>query len=451
MKKIFKTIINLFLCISFISLNLLINYKLTLKPFNKNNIINTIDYLASNQLKGRFAGSDENITAGNYIKNTFQINKISPYNGSYLSPFQVYAPVEISGKPYLRVINEKEQIIAEYKYDSDFKESSLNFRSNSISFSHKDKINIYPKSFEIIQDGKSFVFYSARLNDFTFKSSFMYDSKSELYTAVTPSIFDALIGYYKKGYTISCFFPYEVEKVTINNVVGVIKGTNSKLPPLVLSSHYDHLGQDLNKTIYRGALDNASGTAFIIELGSYLRSLPPPERDIILVSFNAEEFGLLGSKDFVKKNKDVLKDGMVINFDMIGSDYQVPLSLMGGKNPTRNSTLLSDIQGFCTDNRILHRLDFEDASDHASFIDEGIDAVTLSDGDMKRIHTPEDKPEFISKTAIDRAYEVAWGQIKPYCYSYYPFILYHWECIAINGIMCIFFSILAITIKSQKY
>lgn len=450
MKKFIKILINILICTSFLSLIILTNYKVTIKPFDKDKIITSIDYLASEDLKGRFAGSEENFEAQNYIKKAFEKKNILPFKGSYLSPFQVNSPIQISGQPYLRIKNEKNEIIKEYDYNRDFKENSVNFRTNSIDFNSKDKINIYPKSFEIIQDEKSFLFYVAKLSDFEFKSSFMYDTKGELYTAISPSIFNDLISYYKKGYTISCFFPYKIEPVTINNVVGVIKGINPKLPPLVLSSHYDHVGQDLSGTIYRGALDNASGTAFMLELASYLKSLPPPKRNIILISFNAEEFGLLGSKDFINKNKTELKDSKVINFDMIGSDNQVPISIMSGKNPTRNNTLLSDFQGFCDTKKIINKIEFEDSSDHASFVNEGIDAVTLSDGDMKRIHTPEDKPEFISSTAIDRAYMVAWSQIKPYCYDYYPFILYNWECIAINGAVLLFFILLRLLIKSLK-
>ncbi|MDU5412910.1 MAG: DNA adenine methylase, partial [Clostridium perfringens] len=59
----------------------------------------------------------------------------------------------------------------------------------------------------------------------------------------------------------------------------------------------------------------------------------------------------------------------------------------------------------------------KDSSDHASFIKEGFDAITINDGDVTRIHTPEDKIEYISPTAIDRSFSVVWSEIFDSAYS----------------------------------
>ena len=69
--------------------------------------------------------------------------------------------------------------------------------------------------------------------------------------------------YISKGLTIECYIPFEEEITTVQNVIGVIEGRDKNLAPIVLSAHFDHLGTDLAGTVYGGALDNASGTAFI--------------------------------------------------------------------------------------------------------------------------------------------------------------------------------------------
>ncbi|MCB2290656.1 M28 family peptidase [Clostridium sp. CS001] len=58
------------------------------------------------------------------------------------------------------------------------------------------------------------------------------------------------------------------ENKEVNNVVGVIKGKDSK-KAVVISAHFDHLGY-LDGKIIRGALDNASGVAALIEIAHML-------------------------------------------------------------------------------------------------------------------------------------------------------------------------------------
>ena len=81
-----------------------------------------------------------------------------------------------------------------------------------------------------------------------------------------------------------------------------LKETDKSLSPLIITAHFDHLGTRWLGNKYGGALDNASGTSFIL---NYKEAFPPyakPERDIIFVALNAEEFGLLRLKTICWKN-----------------------------------------------------------------------------------------------------------------------------------------------------
>ena len=48
--------------------------------------------------------------------------------------------------------------------------------------------------------------------------------------------------------------------------------------------------------IFNGAVDNATGTAGLLELARVWGAGPRPERSIVMISFTAEESGLLGSE-----------------------------------------------------------------------------------------------------------------------------------------------------------
>jgi Zn-dependent M28 family amino/carboxypeptidase len=70
---------------------------------------------------------------------------------------------------------------------------------------------------------------------------------------------------------------------------------------VVISAHLDHVGvgQPINgDRIYNGAMDNAAGTASLIELAKMAASGPPLKRSILFVAVTGEEKGLLGSKYF---------------------------------------------------------------------------------------------------------------------------------------------------------
>jgi hypothetical protein len=84
------------------------------------------------------------------------------------------------------------------------------------------------------------------------------------------------------------------------NVGGVIPGTDPQLRDewIVLSAHYDHLGQPKG-VLHPGADDNASGVAMLIEVAERFALLPQkPKRTILFVAFDLEEQGLQGSAHF---------------------------------------------------------------------------------------------------------------------------------------------------------
>jgi hypothetical protein len=84
------------------------------------------------------------------------------------------------------------------------------------------------------------------------------------------------------------------------NVGGMILGSDPALRDewIVLSAHYDHLGQPKG-VLHPGADDNASAVAMLIEVGErFALQANRPKRTILFVAFDLEEQGLQGSAHF---------------------------------------------------------------------------------------------------------------------------------------------------------
>jgi hypothetical protein len=431
-----KITLSIFLICALLLMNISFQVLTNVENFNSSSVVSNIEYLASPVFKGRLAGTVENRMVAEYIKSQFQKSNLEPYRGSYSDSFKTKYPKKINGSPYIRVVDSKGKLITEYEYGKDYKEDMLNFKNNTFSFNNANPHYFSEDSMQILSGNDAFLFYVPDNNKLDFRSSFINDSTFSMYILLTKNTLTDIQNHIKKGNKIECFIPYNVEETELENIVGVIKGSNPAKPPVVISAHFDHIGADLANTVYNGALDNASGISFVLEISKFLKSLGTPERDIVFIAFNAEEFGCLGSRAFVEKYKNNLFGGKVFNFDMIGSDNNVPLSIMGGKGDTDQSALIRSVSSTCSSTNTSYKYLFEDASDHEYFRKQGIDAVTFCDNDLSRIHTPADKFTFISTTAIGRCFNVAAREVIKYGYNNNIIFIYYNE-ILLGSILCI--------------
>ncbi len=126
------------------------------------------------------------------------------------------------------------------------------------------------------------------------------------------------------GMTVAAEFHSDTRRIDSPNVLGLLKGSDPALSKeaIVITTHYDHLGVgkevDGDK-IYNGALDNASGTAGLIELARALAaSSQHPRRSVIFAAVTGEEQGLLGSAYYASHPAWPLADTVAnINVDAI--------------------------------------------------------------------------------------------------------------------------------------
>jgi Zn-dependent M28 family amino/carboxypeptidase len=96
-----------------------------------------------------------------------------------------------------------------------------------------------------------------------------------------------------------------LRKIASHNVVAALHGMHPKLNDewIVYTAHWDHLGRDFARTgdqIFNGAVDNASGSAGLLELAAaYARRARDGRevaRSVLFLCVTGEEKGLLGSK-----------------------------------------------------------------------------------------------------------------------------------------------------------
>ena len=126
------------------------------------------------------------------------------------------------------------------------------------------------------------------------------DLDEQMAAALTPE-FNAVP---MTGITASATLNNTIKRSEDANVVGVLRGSEAPDEYVLYMGHWDHLGVNLEAGegedgIYNGAVDNATGTAAILEIAErFANNETPPRRSILIAAVTAEESGLLGSAYF---------------------------------------------------------------------------------------------------------------------------------------------------------
>jgi len=95
----------------------------------------------------------------------------------------------------------------------------------------------------------------------------------------------------------------EFDRFESDNVIATVPGSERPDEYIVYTAHWDHLGvsPDDPDKIYNGAVDNASGSAALLELAQAFSDMDPaPQRSVVFLWVTAEEQGLLGSQYYAE-------------------------------------------------------------------------------------------------------------------------------------------------------
>jgi len=181
----------------------------------------------------------------------------------------------------------------------------------------------------------------------------------------------------------------EVRTLTANNVAGVLPGTDKAGEYVVISAHLDHVGvgepDATGDRIYNGAMDNAVGTAAMLEVARRFQAAgKAPRRSILFVAVTAEEQGLVGSEYFAA-NPTVPRGAIVadVNLDMPILTYDfIDLVAYGADRSTLGRIV--EAAAAAEGVKLVPDPAPEEASfvrsDHYSFVKAGIPSVSLDLG-----------------------------------------------------------------------
>lgn len=205
------------------------------------------------------------------------------------------------------------------------------------------------------------------------------------------------------------------------NMLAYRQGCRYSKQYIVVTAHYDHLGQTGRKIFY-GADDNASGVAALLELAARLSEVCPAYSYIFLAT-DAEENGLYGSKAFVT-NPPVELSSIVLNLnlDMVGrAGKRGRLYLTGAKRYPALMSLLGTEFGkvqFLSHSgpprsiRSNKRYDWPDASDHGPFHRAGIPYLFFGGHEHADYHTPDDTWQKIDPDFLAMAMQAIWRTVQ---------------------------------------
>ncbi|MEQ8403530.1 MAG: M28 family peptidase [Oceanicaulis sp.] len=210
----------------------------------------------------------------------------------------------------------------------------------------------------------------------------------------------------------------ERETLTGYNLIAVVPGAD-RSKAMAVTAHYDHVGPGEDNEIFNGADDNASGVGALLAIAAHFTA-NPPEHDVLIIAFDAEEGGLNGARAFVEAPPEAAAPvALNFNVDMLGyspdgdvwaaGTYHTPALLPVVEAAAAVSPLALKAGYDRPDGD--PRNDWTLLSDHGPFHVQGIAFLYLGVEDHEHYHQPSDEFEIIDPdfyagavtTAVDLA------------------------------------------------
>jgi hypothetical protein len=199
-----------------------------------------------------------------------------------------------------------------------------------------------------------------------------------------------------------------VKEIKSKNVAGIIEGTDSQLKKefMVLTAHYDHVGVGKKNaqqdSIFNGARDNALGVVALLSAVKYI-GLHPLKRSVIFIALTAEEKGLLGSFWYADHPLVPLKN-CVFNVNADGGGYNdKTMVVVNGFEYTASKQF---VENACKPFDLIASMDpvpqqdLYSRSDNFAFAAKGVPAINFAPGFkgfdeeiLKYYHQQEDEAD----------------------------------------------------------
>ncbi len=422
-----KTIILYLLCFLMMVINVTVqaqDMKYTKKVIKK---------LTSPAFKGRGYEANGDKIASAFIASEFKKSGLLTLNnGSYFHDFELSANT-FPGKMSIKVDGKLLQTAVDYLIDATSPSIKGDFNVLPVT---REAINTPEKLITLVNRAKGlFILLDNRVSsdesadlkqiiseninklkknpEYDFKGLILFSEDRLIWTSLTYQNPRPIIHINKKN-----FDPSTASTLTLNieaklipdyqtrNVVGMVKGTSDSDSTLVISAHYDHLGQMGKKVYFPGANDNASGTTFMLNLVRHY-SKTPPKYNTVFIAFSGEEIGLLGSKAFVKNPLiDLSKIKFLLNFDLAGTGED-GIKVVNGKVFRSQFDQLVELNDI---HKLVRKVDIRGEackSDHCPFYELGVPSFFIYTlGGTPAYHDIYDKAENLPFTAFENYFKL---------------------------------------------
>lgn len=389
--------------------------------FDIKRVIKHLEFLTSEDAAGRLSGSDGEKKAAVYLSEKLKEFGYNPIVGEgFLNIVEVPAtrltgPVKliINGREYIHRIDFSEMLMFTaggkvegnmiVVYDGIDIEESKFINKIVLIPSKPENIDIRETVNTAEQLGaKALIFENGDAKWFN-KTLFGRKDNKIPVLQIKKSLADELI--YLEDAFVCIDIPIESSKKKGLNVLGFL-GSPTRKSTILLSAHYDHLGDDPEGHRYPGAVDNASGVSVILEVARNLAGFSKKLPFNILIAFlTGEESGLWGSRKLI--NNPPIPVSIAVNLDALG--YEKELHAMRIGHSSRGHWLPE------LASKVIEEFDVEvkwisGGDDSIAYMERGIPTLGLGQkpvtNETIKIHTPEDNLSSIHLKPLEKGFYI---------------------------------------------
>ena len=397
----------------------LLSYPLqtALSLLSKEKMRETLSELCLDKYRGRRTGTPSHDLVTDWIAKRFLDLGLGMRTNSFYTEDEV---LDLYSRASLGELNDKGKVIREFEHRVEFAEHP---RSKELRHFSEGVVAVWSEQTDssnkwLIFDSRNgpdldqFSRVVARLGASGVIISQSADKRGFFWKQLpAPSVVDAPVLFVRAdiiphlvGKKLRAILPLRRNRVRGVNVIGELSGSDSSLKnsPLIVSAHYDAVGDDPLGHRFQGAGDNAAGVAVILELARILASSKViPRRTLQFVAFDGEEVNASGSRAYAKFMQENSMNPLVLNLDGAGV-YRGTVSVeAGGKNPKD----LIDALDFAGEKLEIPLAMGNIASDNRRFVALGFSSAGVALG-IRALHTPADNVETVDPDAMKKAAEL---------------------------------------------
>lgn len=408
--NIFKSLVTLILSITLLSGCNSANKSIPADPAalrvpDNSRISTDLIFLTSEACDGRRPGTSGNEKAAGYIARKFQEIGLKPFEDTYEVEYR--DRTESLPEEQIRLeLLDGEKVADKLEYGRDYVEVFLNNMDVTLPVVSQPSDTDCAVLMEDAQKDKEYgenshikLILQKRRDGAYKRGGYFYTQNTTPVIGLSSEAFARLQA--NSGKKIHFSVKIEQEESTLKNIAGVIPGESREVA-LLVSAHFDHVGSigkpgSSEYILWPGALDNASGTATMLEAARHLiefyRDKKPP-CDIVFCAFNGEEVMIQsqsGSQFFLEHLREKYNAFFDINIDCVGNTGCETL-YMSVNNSAASQDIAKMLRKAFESRKMKVSLQGADfmMSDHKNF-EHAVGLATVTD--YSDIHIPEDTPD----------------------------------------------------------